>query len=407
MLMIDCQVAGISGDMLLSALLDLGANKDRLIDTIFKTQEFLDGSRINDVRFEECKRYGIRALLMNIDYRDDVEYRRGIEVEDAIERCSNRLDLDNRARIFALNSIRAIIRAEAKIHGEDYNDVHLHEASSIDTVIDIIGTAVALQDLEIFNDKVYASKVAVGGGLLKFSHGIIPNPSNAVLEILKDRFIIVGGMIDKELTTPTGASLLANLAECSLDYYPTMKVSKIGYGAGKNDFAGIPNVLRLVRGEQAKDLIKDSVVLLETNIDDASGETLGDLIDLLFDAGAKDVSIIPALTKKNRLASIVRVIADHQSLAKMIDLLIKESGTLGIRVQNVDRYILDRSIVSIPININNEVFTVRVKVARYDGKIVSLKAEYEDLKSISNKLGLSLSLTRTLVDKEISSRFKL
>ncbi|GIU70895.1 MAG: TIGR00299 family protein [Candidatus Nitrosocaldaceae archaeon] len=404
MLIIDCQTAGISGDMLLSSLIDLGADKDKVIDAIYTTQEFLD-STIKDINFVECKRYGMRGLLLTLDYEDKHEHRKGIELYDAIDRCSNKLGLDNKSRRFALDSIKAIINAEAKAHGEDFSNVHLHEASSIDTMIDIIGTAVALQDLSIFNEKVYSTKVAVGGGILRFSHGIISNPSNAILEILKDRFVIVGGPIEKELTTPTGAAMLSSLAEY-IEYYPPIRVSKIGYGAGKNDFEGLPNILKVVRGKEIEGLIKEGILILETNVDDVSGEMLGNVIDELLSAGAKDVSIIPSITKKSRLASIVRVICDNNSLVNMIEILTKGLGTLGIRVQHIDRYILPRSIISIPLTINEEVFTVRVKIGKFDG-ITSIKPEFDDVKHIASRTGLSISLIKALIDKEVASRFKL
>ncbi|RMF30076.1 MAG: LarC family nickel insertion protein, partial [Candidatus Nitrosothermus koennekii] len=246
---------------------------------------------------------------------------------------------------------------------------------------------------------------AVGGGILRFSHGIISNPSNAILEILKDRFVIVGGPIERELTTPTGAAMLSSLAEY-IEYYPPIRVSKIGYGAGKNDFEGLPNILKVVRGKEIEGLIKEGILILETNVDDVSGEMLGNVIDELLSAGAKDVSIIPSITKKSRLASIVRVICDNNSLVNMIEILTKGLGTLGIRVQHIDRYILPRSIISIPLTINEEVFTVRVKIGKFDD-ITSIKPEFDDIKHIASRTGLSISLIKALIDKEVASRFKL
>jgi hypothetical protein len=404
MLIIDCQTAGISGDMLLSSLIDLGADKDKVIDAIYTTQEFLD-STIKDVNFVECKRYGMRGLLLTLDYEDKHEHRKGIELYDAIDRCANKLGLDNKSRRFALDSIKAIINAEAKAHGEDFSSVHLHEASSIDTMVDIIGTAIALQDLSVFNENIYSTKVAVGGGSLRFSHGIISNPSNAVLEILKDRFVIVGGPIERELTTPTGAAMLSSLAEY-IEYYPPIRVSNIGYGAGKNDFEGLPNILKVVRGKEIEGLIKEDILILETNVDDVSGEMLGNVIDELLSAGAKDVSIIPSITKKSRLASIVRVICYNNSLISMIEILAKSLGTLGIRVQHIDRYILPRSVISIPLTINEEIFNVRVKIGKFDD-ITSIKPEFDDVKHIASRTGLSISLIKALIDKEVASRFKL
>ncbi len=406
MLMIDCQVAGIAGDMILSSLVDLGANKRKVLDAIFTTEEFLEGSKILKAEFEECKRHNMRALFLKLEYKDNKDHRDGIELYDSIDRCANRLSLDPIYRTFALNCIRTIIEAEAYIHGESFNTVHLHEASSIDTVIDIIGTSIALQDLAIFNSKIYSTKVAIGGGLLNFSHGVISNPSNAILHILKDRFKIVGGPIERELTTPTGASILANLAECSLDYYPIMRVKSIGYGAGKNDFEELPNILKVVNGDSDSNTIKESITMLETNIDDIDSEILGDLINELYSLGAKDVNVLTSLTKKNRIGFIIRVIADNNSFQSILESLFK-AGTLGVRVEEIERYTLPRSIISFQVNIKGQIFNVRAKIARYNDNIINIKAEHDDIKHIANVTGLSLKLVKILIDEEITKRFKL
>jgi len=404
--MIDCQVAGIAGDMILSSLVDLGANKRKVLDAIFTTEEFLEGSKILKAEFEECKRHNMRALFLKLEYKDNKDHRDGIELYDSIDRCANKLSLDPIYRTFALNCIRTIIEAEAYIHGESFNTVHLHEASSIDTVIDIIGTSIALQDLAIFNSKIYSTKVAIGGGLLNFSHGLVSNPSNAILHILKDRFKIVGGPIEMELTTPTGASILANLAERSLDYYPIMRVKSIGYGAGKNDFEELPNILKVVNGYSDNNTIKESITMLETNIDDIDGEILGDLINELYNLGAKDVNVLTSLTKKNRVGFIIRVIADNNSFQSILESLFN-AGTLGVRVEEIERHTLPRSIISFQVNIKGQIFNVRAKIARYNDNIINIKAEHDDIKHIANVTGLSLKLVKILIDEEITKRFKL
>ncbi len=406
MLIIDCQSAGIGGDMILSSLVDLGADKRKVLDSIFATEEFLDGSKILDAKFEECKRYNMRALFLKLEYEDSKDHRDGIELYDAIDRCANKLSLEPIYRTFALNSIRTIIDAEAYVHGESFNTVHLHEAASIDTVIDIIGTAMALQDLRILNSKVYSTKIAIGGGLLNFSHGIVSNPGNAILYILKDRFKIVGGPIEEELTTPTGASILANLAESSLDYYPMMRIKGIGYGAGKNDFKALPNILKVVHGDSNGNVIKESIIMLETDIDDLDGEALGDLIDTLYSEGARDVNVLTSLTKKNRAGFIIRVISDNNSFQSIIESLFK-IGTLGVRVEEIERYILARSMISFQVNIRGQIFSVRAKIARYNDNIINVKAEYDDIKHIAERTGLSLQLVKILIDEEIAKRFKL
>ena len=164
------------------------------------------------------------------------------------------------AKQFAISSIETLIKAESKIHGGTLSLVHLHEVSSIDTVVDILGTAIALDDLKILNDEIISTPVAVGGGSLTFSHGTTSNPTNAILEILKNSGITIsGGQIKDELTTPTGASLLVNLTKTCFDYYPKMKIDSIGYGAGTKNFDGFSNVLRVVKGEKTKNYEHDVV----------------------------------------------------------------------------------------------------------------------------------------------------
>jgi len=230
--------------------------------------------------------------------------------------------------------------------------VHFHEASSIDTVVDILGTTIALDDLHFFDDEIITTPVAIGGGTVTFSHGTTSNPAFAILEIFKNSGIVIsGGQTKEELTTPTGASLLANLTKTCLEFYPPMKIKSIGYGAGKKSFDGFSNILKIVQGEKVTDYQKDSVQVLETNLDDISGEVLGHLIERLMSNGAKDVTIAPAITKKGRPTNLVTIICSSDSMNELIDLLISETGTLGIRIRTSDRYVVPRSTISISIQI--------------------------------------------------------
>jgi len=267
----DCQLSGISGDMLLSSLIDIGADRKNVIDSVMSCQNFYQGSKITHMSFEEVKRSGFRATALNIEYEDKVHERKGIEIYNAIAKCCDLLKLENKAKTFAMASIKTLIDGEANVHGEKYESVHLHEAASIDTLVDIIGTAVAIQDLGLLNAEIYASRVAVGGGTLTFSHGTITNPGSAILEIFKNRnFVLVGGPVESELTTPTGASMLVNLAKGSMDFYPSFQPIKVGYGAGSKDFPDFPDVLKVVLGKKVQTMQMDTVYVLETNIDDTA-----------------------------------------------------------------------------------------------------------------------------------------
>lgn len=404
----DCQLSGISGDMLLSSLIDIGANRKRVIDAIISCQNFLKGSKIIDVSFENVKRSGFRATALNIKYEDSVHERKGVEMFDAIARCCDSLDLENKTKAFALGSIKTLIEAEANVHGEEYSNVHLHEAASIDTLVDIVGMAVAIQDLGLFSAEIYASRVAVGAGTLTFSHGTVTNPASAILEIFKNKnFTLVGGPVDSELTTPTGASMLVNLAKGSLDFYPALQPIKVGYGAGSKEFENLPNVLKVVLGKETQTMQMDTVYMLETNVDDATGETIGSMIDSLMEKGAKDVSVIPMMTKKNRPANLIRVLCDYESLNSVLNALIRESGTLGVRVQQTSRYIVPRITISVPVSIKGEEFLIRVKVVKEQDTIVYAKPEYDDVKNVSMKLKIPFRIASSMVQQAIMDKLSV
>jgi hypothetical protein len=408
LVVLDSQISGISGDMLLSSLVDIGADKKKVIDAIMSCQNFLEGSKIIDASFEEVVRSGFRATALKIKYEETVHERKGIEMYDAIARCCDSLDLENKAKGFALQSIKTLIEAEASVHGEQYINVHLHEASSIDTLVDIIGTAVAIQDLGLFNAEIYSSKVAVGGGTLTFSHGTVTNPASAILEIFKNRnFMLIGGPVDSELTTPTGASMLVNLAKGSIGFFPAMQPIKVGYGAGSKEFPNFPDVLKVVLGKEVQSMQMDTVYMLETNVDDASGEIIGSMIDSLMEKGAKDVSVIPTTTKKNRPGNLIRVICDYEVLNTVLDALIKESGTLGVRVQQTSRYVVPRITLSVPISIKGEEFLVRVKVVKEQDKVIYAKPEYDDVKNVSVKLKIPFRIASSMIQQAIMEKLSV
>src|ERR1051325_4939094 len=230
---IDSQLSGISGDMLLSSLVHAGADKENVLNAIHVCQNYLKGSKIKHADFIRTSRSGLSATEFQFKYLDSVSQRRGIEMYRSLALCCDSLDLQQRAKTFILESFKTIIKSESIIHGEEIGSVHLHETSSIDTFADLIGSAVALQDLDLFDSRIYSTAVAVGGGYLKFSHGTIANPSSVVLEIFKETpFTLHGGTVEEELTTPTGAAMLVNLTSETISHYPTFSPEKVGYGAG-------------------------------------------------------------------------------------------------------------------------------------------------------------------------------
>ena len=397
-IVIDSQIAGISGDMLLSALVDLGANKSKIIRAIKISENHISGSTIKNIDFGKVKKYGVEATELILDIDDKTHERKGIEIQKCIENSLDEIGLSEKAKTFAKASIETLMKAESKIHGSPLSSVHFHEASSIDTVIDIIGTATAIDDLKLFEDEFVSTPVAVGGGTLTFSHGTTSNPASAILEILKNSGIIIsGGQIKEELTTPTGASMLASLTKTCLDFYPKMKVNSIGYGAGKKNFDGFSNVLKIIQGEKTKNFQHDVVQVLETNVDDVSGEVLGNLIEKIMAYGAKDVTITSAITKKGRPTNLVSVICDSESMNAILELLVSETDTLGVRVRTSERYTVPRTVEKISITIQDSNFQVNCKIT-YDGvSIKNFKVESDDIKLISNTINQSFKKTEELI----------
>jgi uncharacterized protein (TIGR00299 family) protein len=229
-----------------------------------------------------------------------------------------------------------------------------------------------------------------------------------VLEIFKGRnFTLVGGPVESELTTPTGASMLVNIAKGSIDFYPPLQPIKVGYGAGSKNHETFPNVLKVVLGKEVKTMEMDTVYVLETNVDDATGEVIGSTIDSLLEKGAKDVSVIPTITKKNRPANLIRVLCDYEMLNIVLNALIQESGTLGVRVQQTSRYIVPRIVLSVPVSIKGEEFVVRVKVVKEQDVIVYAKPEYEDVKNVAMKLNMPFRIASVMIQQAVMDKLSV
>ena len=398
---IDAQVAGISGDMLLCSLVNIGANKSKIIDGIHNAESLCKYVKVKKIDFAEVKKNSLQATELLLEIDDDAHERKGIEIKEIIAKSAEQLKISESAKTFAVKSIETLIHAESKIHGEPEDSVHFHEAASFDTVIDILGTAIALDDLGCFDDDIVVTPVAIGGGTVTFSHGTTSNPAYAILEIFRESGIItVGGNVKEELTTPTGASMLVNLVkECS-EFYPPMKIQSIGYGAGQKDFEGFSNVLKIVRGIASTKLQLDTVKILETNVDDVSGEVLGNMIEKIMAHGAKDVTISSAITKKGRPTNLVSVICDSHTMNSIMDLLVAETGTLGVRVRTSERYIVPRAVKTISVNIQGQNFDVRYKTRDLNNGS-HFKIESDDIKEISGALSISFKDTEELLKQEV------
>jgi hypothetical protein len=397
--MIDCQVAGVSGDMMLGALLDLGADVNKVTAAIKSLENAEYGYKNVAVEIKHVMRKEFRATKVDVTAEGKTR-KDGKQLIEIVEKTVANLNLSAKARQFSSNVIHTLVEAESKLHGHHLSDAHLHEVGLVDTAAEIIGSAVAMEDLGFFTAKIVASPVSVGGGLFQFSHGTVSSPSPAALAIFQSKnFPIKGGPVESELATPTGASIIVNLAEEVTSFYPEMAPLKVGYGAGGKEFSEMPNVLRITIGKPIENrFIKDQIAVLETNIDDVSGEIVGHTVDRLLAEGAKDVSIIPMYTKKNRPGQIIKVIADQKDIHHLSNVLVNETGTLGVRVYLCERHIVAREVYSVDVLIGGVKEPINVKVSKNsDGEIIRIKPEFEDLNRLAEKTNKPLRELSELV----------
>jgi hypothetical protein len=274
-------------------------------------------------------------------------------------------------------------RAEAAVHGTELDSTTFHEVGADDAIADITGVAALLADLDI--DRVVTTPLSTGGGTVEMSHGEYPIPGPAVVEIASEAdWSVQGGPVDSELLTPTGAAILAEVAE-GVDSLPTLDVDATGYGAGGYDLDPHANVLRGILGTTTGALAREPIVVLETNLDDATPETLGSLQETLSGVGAKDVTIVPTTMKKSRPGHLVKVIVAPEDEQRLARALAEETGTLGVRAASAGhRWTAQRRIETVTIEVGGEEFEIDVKVASdEDGTVYDVSAEHDDVMAIA------------------------
>lgn len=378
-IIIDPQSAGIAGNMIIGALIDLGADKKKIKEIMEKTaNEFGEVS----VSFEKINKHGIASTYCNVEIIDKGDV---MHFNDFVDKIKS-LDIDDKIKEKSIEIFRRIAVGESKVHGTTLDKVHFHEVGQSDAVADVIGAVCAYYMLNLDKEKIIGLPVALGGGRVKTDHGILPIPAPAVLEILKGAKC-VGGPVNSELATPTGCAIYMEFIDETKDFFEEISPLEIGYGAGKKDF-DFPNVLRIIRSE--KDL-NDQINVIETNIDHLTGEELGYLFDLLLANGARDVSLIPIIMKKNRPGYILKVISTTDLTNKLVDIIFKEVGTLGIRISaNKHRSLADRKFVEKTVEIDGKKFKATYKVGYVNGEIISKRIEFEDAKKIACETGQPL-----------------
>ena len=376
----DC-IAGASGDMILGALLDAGLPEATL-------REGLAGLGLDDfdLKCHHVLKNGFSATKVDVLVADDVPARHLSEIEAIITKSSLSPGIKERATAI----FRRLGEAEAGIHDTSLDQVHLHELGGVDTIVDVVGALVCLEALGI--ERVYASPLPMGRGFVRGDHGSIPLPAPATLALLTqggasgEGIPLVGVDLEVELVTPTGAVLLSSLAT-AFGPIPPMTLAAVGYGAGGRDLP-IPNVLRLLVGERATPdgAIAETLTSLETNVDDLNPEIYDYVMARLFDAGALDVFLSPIQMKKNRPATLVRVLCQPADADALMAILFAETSTLGVRQQLVTRHCLARTTHTV----ETPYGSVRVKVASLGDGQVKAAPEYEDCRRLAKASGVPL-----------------
>jgi hypothetical protein len=373
----DC-FSGISGDMILGAMLDAGIDEGLLRRELAKLP--IDGYELQITKKQKNGITGtdVDVVLHHHEHEAGNHHHEHRNLHD-IEHIIDASALDDDIKQTAKGIFMRLAQAEAHIHGTSLDQIHFHEVGAVDSIIDITGAAICFHALK--PDAVYASPLNVGSGFVKCQHGLLPVPAPAALELLRG-VPIYSTDIAAELVTPTGAAVLSHICR-QFGPMPLMNVERIGYGLGKRDL-DIPNALRIIVGEQPSSR-RDEVAVLECNIDDMNPELYGYAMDKLFDSGALDVFYTPIIMKKDRPAVKITVLCRKGDEKKLSDILIKETSTLGVRSYYAERTVLPRHWV----NVSTPWGTVRVKAAEYDGG-VKYAPEYEDCARAAHNAGVPL-----------------
>ncbi len=390
---IDASSSGASGDKFLGALVDLGGSPKSLGKVAEVVERNLPGVNHVRVKTTRVERGEISAQLVEVSSEEKVSKRKASDLQSSAMKCARALGLSERGAAFVKSVLDTLSSAESRVHGQSAKEIELHELGSADTLVDILGVAYLADELELSGSRWWSSPIAVGTGVTSFSGRTYPNPAPAVAEILRaHKFPTKTRNIQFELTTPTGAAIAVNLASERASEVPVITPNKVGYGAGAKDLDQVTNILRLTVGElSGNGHAHDEVVVLETNLDDVSGEVIGRAVEKLMEAGARDVSITPVFMKKNRPGQLISIIA--------------ETGTLGVREIPVSRHISRRASSTIELDVGGKRFQVRVKSAiTAAGRPQRGKVEYEDLRRISNDTGLSIRELQQIVKNRTIGR---
>ncbi len=365
--------SGVSGDMCLGALIDLGVDP-----ALFR--ERMAGLRLPvEIKVRRVRRGGFAAVKVDvgIERHDHVE-RKLADIERAIARSRFAPAVKDRA----LAVFERLFEAEAKVHGGRAKDIHLHEAGADDALIDVVGTSFLLEELGV--GEVHCSPLNVGSGWVRTSHGRLPVPPPAVAELLR-KAPVYSAWVESELVTPTGAAIVAALAK-TYPRLPELVYDRIGRGAGTKEFPEVPNILRVYYGDAAAFDVGKSVYIVEATIDDASPQLLAHFLEKALEEGALDATLSPVVMKKNRLGTKLELLVEAGRLDALIEAVFRETTSIGVRYYPVGRRVLEREFKTVRVHGEN----VGLKLAALGGRTVNVQPEYDDLVKASRKTGRPL-----------------
>ncbi|MGB2763153.1 MAG: nickel pincer cofactor biosynthesis protein LarC [Candidatus Aminicenantaceae bacterium] len=381
--------AGLSGDMILGALLDLGVSP-----SLFK-KKMAELKLPVDIQIKETKRASLRGLKVDVTVKTKKIFpRKWSDVETLIKKTQFSSTVKNKTSAI----FKKLFEAEARVHGHKFHESHLHEAGADDAIVDILGSCYLAEVLNI--SEFYSSPLNVGQGRVKTTHGILPVPPPAVAELLKG-IPVYSRWIKKELVTPTGAAIVSTLVKKFIPF-PEISYEKIGCGAGAQNFRNFPNILRAFYGNKKEFNANKRIYTIETNIDDSTPQVLAAFFDKAFDLGALDVFLTPVLMKKNRFATKLTVLAEIEKIGAITSAIFKETSSIGIRYYPVERHVLAREIKKINV-LGQE---VAIKISSFEGEEVNIQPEYSDCLKAAKKSGVPVKKIIQLALKEFYKKSK-
>ncbi len=379
--------SGASGDMFIACLIDIGAEAQVI-------KENMEAVADADVQVFSVNKAGIRATQVRVITRGGhLSYA---ELSDIIRSSS----LPSVVHTHAHAVFEIIAHAEAAVHGVPLEELVFHELGARDAIADVVGACTAISLLPV--DRIFTAPICFGGGYVETQHGRSPVPAPATAVILSRSDLIVrGGPVEGELLTPTGAAILSFFTDTTGAFLPSLKVEHVGYGAGSRDYSHA-NVLRAMLGQLNDRLLVEDVEVLETNVDDVTGEVLGNLIEALLERGALDVVTVPTTGKKSRPGSIIRVVTYPSDSRRLAQCIIEETGSLGVRVTPAQHRITTlRRFERVALHIRGETHTVHVKVATdRDGRVFNISAEFEEARELAKKYNVPVKHIIRMAEQE-------